>query len=173
MARWRSKYKQAIRNARARGIGWEFTYVSWSMVWTKSGHWEERGNKPENYVMARFGDKGSYSPSNVEIITWYQNAKNIRLSEEEKDHLRKINLGNKHCLGKKNALGYRHTKEAKASMSKSRMGHTYNLGRIASEETKRRMSITHKLRCQDPKVKIQRSISQSKRRQRERDQQHV
>jgi hypothetical protein len=65
-------------NAKRRGIDWEFTYESWLSTWEKSGHLEHRGRGVGKYAMARFGDSGPYSPSNVEIITHEKNASDCR-----------------------------------------------------------------------------------------------
>ena len=67
-----SRYKQQRKSAIRRGIGWEFTLITWWDVWARSGEWRNR-KRWHGYVMARKGDKGPYSPSNVEIITQSQN----------------------------------------------------------------------------------------------------
>lgn len=51
--------------AARRGIGWFFTFMQWWEFWRYS--YTERGNG--KLVMARFGDVGPYSPSNVKIMT--------------------------------------------------------------------------------------------------------
>lgn len=71
-----SRYRRYIankNNARYRGIPWELSYSQWRMIWARSGHWNERGAQKGKYVMARFGDKGAYSPNNVKIITHSEN----------------------------------------------------------------------------------------------------
>lgn len=74
------------RGAHVRGIAWEFTLPSWWRVWQASGKWSERGCGRGQYVMARHGDIGPYSPNNVYIATVEQNAldhqKNSRLVEK-------------------------------------------------------------------------------------------
>lgn len=67
------KYNHQKRNAKLRGVSWEFTFEQWWNVWQKSGKWEERGRC--KYVMSRYGDTGSYGANNVEIITHSQNVK--------------------------------------------------------------------------------------------------
>jgi hypothetical protein len=44
------------------------------VVWLESGHWEERGSGPDQYVMHRVGDRGPYKVGNVFIDT---NARNM------------------------------------------------------------------------------------------------
>jgi hypothetical protein len=64
---------QQRSNAKRRGIGFEFTYPEWVEVWLRSGHFGERGKKPNQYVMARKGDAGSYCSGNVKFITNAEN----------------------------------------------------------------------------------------------------
>lgn len=66
-------YFEQKRNAAVRGIGWEFTFSTWVAVWHASGHMSERGRGVSRYVMARHGDVGPYSPSNVYITTAVEN----------------------------------------------------------------------------------------------------
>lgn len=72
------KLQQAFRQQRAaaslRGIGWEFDFSSWLLVWQESGHLEKRGRGAGRYCMARNGDTGPYSPSNVRICLQHENA---------------------------------------------------------------------------------------------------
>lgn len=67
------RFKEQRMRARARSIGWEFTFAAWWQVWCESGKWGRRGNANEQYVMARFGDVGPYSTGNVKIITFNEN----------------------------------------------------------------------------------------------------
>lgn len=62
------KYRAQRWMADKRGIDWEFTFPSWCAVWFESGKWEQRGVLPHQYCMARHGDVGPYSPSNVSIV---------------------------------------------------------------------------------------------------------
>lgn len=66
-------YKIQRVNARSRGIAWEFNFWSWWQVWQQSGKWDERGRTSGRYVMARIGDEGPYSPTNVTIKTCNEN----------------------------------------------------------------------------------------------------
>jgi hypothetical protein len=54
--------------ARYRRIKWKMTFEEWWKIWSDSGHWEKRGRRVGQYVMARFGDKGPYSVENVKIM---------------------------------------------------------------------------------------------------------
>jgi hypothetical protein len=69
----RKKYQIQRGQAKLRGIAWEFTLESWWQVWASSGKWEQRGRGSEQYQMARNGDAGPYSPSNVRIVTHAEN----------------------------------------------------------------------------------------------------
>lgn len=62
------------KNARQRAIEWQFTFADWWKVWLDSGKWFERGNRAGQFVMARYGDVGPYSASNVRILTHNQNS---------------------------------------------------------------------------------------------------
>lgn len=62
------RYRQHRWGAEQRRIEWGFTFVTWKRVWNESGKWSKRGVKAGQYVMARFGDIGPYSPDNVEIV---------------------------------------------------------------------------------------------------------
>jgi hypothetical protein len=59
--------------AEKRGIGWLFIFRTWWLVWSKSGHWHERGRGLGKFQMARHGDAGPYAPDNVSIIPHEQN----------------------------------------------------------------------------------------------------
>lgn len=65
------KYTQARNHALRRGVGWEFDFDTWYQLWLDSGHWEERS--PTGYCMCRYGDEGTYSPTNVYIATATKN----------------------------------------------------------------------------------------------------
>lgn len=73
-------YLQHKKNAARRGISWEFNLATWSKVWMESGRLNDRGNTNGKFVMARFGDLGPYSESNVEIITINQNSYDARIN---------------------------------------------------------------------------------------------
>jgi len=65
-------YVNQRRNARRRGIGWQFTLASWWRVWNESGKWPERG-RGRGYCMCRYYDQGPYSPDNCYIATGVEN----------------------------------------------------------------------------------------------------
>lgn len=77
--------------AKDRGIAWEFTFEQWWKVWNESGHYEKRGVRVGQYVMARFNDIGPYSTGNVEIVTCSQNVKDLMARQKV---LGRINLQN-------------------------------------------------------------------------------
>lgn len=69
----RDAYRVQKRHARKRGIEWQFTFETWWAVWRCSGNWNERGCTRGSYCMARTGDKGPYSPTNVRICLVSEN----------------------------------------------------------------------------------------------------
>ena len=79
--------------ARRKGIKWEFTLDSWLKVWIESKHFHERGKKRGQYCMARYGDVGPYSPTNVKIILSSDNVREAQLgrliSEETRLNMKK------------------------------------------------------------------------------------
>ena len=106
------RYNEQRYIAKQRKIEWLYTFESWWQQWQESGKWEQRGRKTGEYVMARFGDVGPYSPTNVEIVTCHKNSSDahkgkpngrkgktmeeiygVEMAEQLKDNLRKINTG--------------------------------------------------------------------------------
>jgi hypothetical protein len=73
----RGKFARHRENAKRRGVPFLLTYAQWLEVWLESGHWHERGNGPDEYVMHRVGDRGAYKQGNVYIDT---NARNLALA---------------------------------------------------------------------------------------------
>ena len=71
----RRAYQVQRHNAKARDIGWKFTFDTWLNFWAESGRLAERGRNAKNYVMSRFNDEGPYAPGNCEIITQSDNMK--------------------------------------------------------------------------------------------------
>jgi len=59
--------------ARYRGIDWDLTFTQWWNIWRKSGKWEQRGRRSNQYQMARYNDVGPYSVTNVRIISAEEN----------------------------------------------------------------------------------------------------
>jgi hypothetical protein len=80
-----SAYRRQKYSARQRGIEWQFTFDSWWAVWQASGRWEQRGRNAGSYVMSRPGDKGPYSPTNVEFIPCEQNSRDCRANHPNQD----------------------------------------------------------------------------------------
>lgn len=63
----RGRYQQQKARAKIRGVGFELTFTEWCEIWEESGHYDERGNFCEGYVMCRVGDQGPYAVGNVYI----------------------------------------------------------------------------------------------------------
>jgi len=69
-------YGQQKRNAKMRGIEFDFTYQEWCDWWLLQlgTNWpKRRGCKKDQYVMARYYDDGPYAAHNVKCITASQN----------------------------------------------------------------------------------------------------
>lgn len=67
-----------IGSQKQRGIEFHFTYEEWLGWWKHhlGDDWfTKRGRACDQYVMARFEDKGPYAPWNVKCITGDQNRK--------------------------------------------------------------------------------------------------
>lgn len=75
--KWRAspkgKYAEQKRHAKHRGVPFKLTFAQWWGIWTRSGHWDQRGNTAGRYCMCRKGDEGAYEVGNVSIGTWSQN----------------------------------------------------------------------------------------------------
>ena len=67
------KFEHQRQQAKQRGIAWDLTFDEWWAIWQDSGKWELRGPRVGQYVMARRGDAGPYSRSNVFICTSTEN----------------------------------------------------------------------------------------------------
>lgn len=73
-----AKYTFQKKQANLRGIEWQLTFDEWYTFWQESGHWEERGQQPQQYCMCRYQDIGPYSLDNIYIDTTSNNAKLVR-----------------------------------------------------------------------------------------------
>jgi len=121
MTNYKTKYYSQRSSARGRNIEWHFTFESWFAWW--GDDIVNRGRKSGQLVMARLGDQGPYHPDNVYKATTKQNhneahlgkvphnkgkchseetkqkMKNSsprrKLTQEQKESLRLINLGSK------------------------------------------------------------------------------
>lgn len=60
-------------NAKRRGIPFLFTFDQWVAWWMTGDRWSRRGRTKDALVMARPGDTGPYSPSNVVCISHHEN----------------------------------------------------------------------------------------------------
>ncbi len=126
--------------ARRRGIEFPMTYAEWLGVWQASGKLEQRGRLRDQYVMARFGDKGPYAIDNVYISTASENVKagqtglplrgfcapgfsarfwRSDLSSEAREKISKYHRGKRHSLGIPKSDHMRETLAAKATGRRS------------------------------------------------------
>ena len=74
----KGRYHQHKGKATARGIPFLLTFEEWWDIWQASGKWEQRGTRADQYVMARFGDRGPYERSNVRICLAGDNTDEMR-----------------------------------------------------------------------------------------------
>lgn len=63
------------RKAKGRGIPFLLDFHVWQWLWLASGKFDQRGNRADNFVMARKGDSGPYAVGNVFFQTVAENAK--------------------------------------------------------------------------------------------------
>lgn len=107
------QYNDHKSGAKVRGIPFLLTFEEWLQIWEDSGHFHERGNRRNQYCMARFGDVGPYAVGNVKIILHSENSKegNIGKSKPKSDATR-----SKMSAVKK---GIRKSKEFKEAVSGS------------------------------------------------------
>ena len=74
---WRAHRSSAMR----RGIPFNFNLVGWNVWWNTAlkaiGPDARRGRRKNEWVMARFGDKGPYEPGNVFPARPIDNARSI------------------------------------------------------------------------------------------------
>lgn len=100
MAIGRQQYALQKFHSGQRHIPFKLTFEQWWSIWQQSGHWHERGRKRGEYVMARYGDRGSYVAGNVKIITNEEN-----LAEQ---------------------IHHKHSAETRAKMSASHIGRRFS-----------------------------------------------
>lgn len=60
-------YDKQRHNAARRGVEWLISFPQWAAIWKHSGKWDQRGKSASSFCMARHGDMGPYSPTNVSI----------------------------------------------------------------------------------------------------------
>lgn len=87
------------------------------------------------------------------------------VTDEQKRHLSKINTGKKQSIETiekrfKSRAGYRHSEKTKKKISEGNIGKRKNIGRIASEETRRKISEsnTGKILSEETRRKIRNTL---------------
>jgi hypothetical protein len=83
--RWKVRYNNHKFDAKYRGVAWRFTFDQWMAIWIESGHMHERGPKLDQYVMARFEDKGAYQVGNVAIVLSSSNNREAKTGKPRPD----------------------------------------------------------------------------------------
>lgn len=86
MATPRKEYTDQKHHAAERGIDFILSYEEWLEMWLLSGKYSSRGRNKGDYVMARIGDKGSYSVRNCYICTVEENSKTLTDRVEKIDN---------------------------------------------------------------------------------------
>ena len=122
----RDKYNWQRSMARKRKIEFHFSFDEWLQFWLDSGYWYNRGRKTGQYVMCRYGDIGPYSIDNVFIELNSENVKQAR-------------------TGKPNPMSDI-TKQKLSKINKERLTPNGMLGKKQSDETKRKISLSQKIR---------------------------
>ena len=127
----KQKYVVHKVGAQMRGIDFCFSFNEWLQFWLDSKHWYERGNKKGQYCMSRYNDEGPYRADNVFIQLHGENSRQA--------HTGKIgpNLGKPMSDAAKQKL---------SKINKARTTPNGMLGKIHSEETKRKISLAQKNR---------------------------
>lgn len=69
------RYLHQRTTAGLRGIEWAISFPEWMRIWLNSGHWADRGVGVGRYCMARHGDTGPYSATNVSIQLCTENSR--------------------------------------------------------------------------------------------------
>jgi hypothetical protein len=71
MTEYKAQYNEQRKQARGRGIEWQFTYETWLDWW--GNDIVNRGRGKDKLCMARINDTGAYHPDNVYKATNSQN----------------------------------------------------------------------------------------------------
>lgn len=80
----REAYNDQRKSAIRRGVGWQFTFEEWVSWWEANlgpDWFRLRGHKTDQYVMARKGDKGPYTKSNVRCALVQDNHNEYNLNK--------------------------------------------------------------------------------------------
>lgn len=89
----KEKYLCQKWRAKVRGVPWEISFEDWWAIWDASGKYHLRGIQLDNYVMARFGDKGPYHKDNVRICTVAENNAEYQAGRTKKKKHPKRGIG--------------------------------------------------------------------------------
>ena len=90
----KTRFNKQKNTAGDRGIEWLLSFEQWLSIWVESGHLCERGLGKNRFVMARRGDVGPYSVSNVFICTHSENSRDARQNHQRTtEYLRGKTIG--------------------------------------------------------------------------------
>lgn len=134
-----TRYDQQRWRAHTRKIQFNLSFTEWWDIWQKSGHWEDRGRRVDQYVMSRVGDSGAYEVGNVFIQTQKENASNGQLGKKLSAVTKqKISITR---LEKRIGIGTTASAEARRNMSIAQTGRiSPMLGKTQTDEAKQKIS---------------------------------
>ncbi len=125
-----AQYRNQKHYAARRRISFLLTFKEWWNVWQKSGCYDERGIRADQYCMARGTvkqpDTGCYKIGNVRIITNDQN---------------RIEQDNSFLIGNQHALGFKHTKKWRAKKQAEMLGNDHAATGPLSDERREQTSV--------------------------------
>lgn len=143
----RTIWRRAKQTAKSRGVAWRLTLEEFARIWLDSGHWEERGCRRGQYVMARHGDKGAYKVGNVRIITVTQNHEEFKQSPKEIEKMRQRMIRNRLGVGQPGPWAGKTFSEAHcAAIGDALVGNQNGLGWRPSRSVKQKIRRAQKAR---------------------------
>ena len=69
----RERFNSQRCTSRRRGVEFNLSFDEWAWFW--NGHWDKRGNKPDQLAMCRNNDEGAYELGNIYLDTNRNNSK--------------------------------------------------------------------------------------------------
>jgi hypothetical protein len=78
------KFSAQKASAKRAAIAFLLTFEEWRDAWMRSGHWNERGKRRGEYVLARIDHRGPFALGNIHIVRAEANLRSRILSDEAK-----------------------------------------------------------------------------------------
>ncbi len=114
------------------------------IIWNKNNPHDRIEKGDGNIIHHKDGNHNNDAPENQEKMTSYEHKslhsigkRNLLGYKHTKEAKRKMSIAHK---GNTRALGYKHTEEAKKKIALAAIGNTNNKGKKLSEEHKRKLS---------------------------------